>query len=265
MSTSVTENQPRHRVPTAVFIVGFGAFLIACIVLAVGVINYESSATDRMAEARASETSTSAPAVTTVTGSDGEPSVSLPPKPAPPETSEENVRASIRTHYIGEAETARTYTGVAVTGKITEQALNDLPEFAGHVSRLLEQNCVDSIGLTTPDNERVTFNGFCYTTMPGETIQRMIAAALDKEADSIDFANNPSYGNTNYVSMTWYVDSEAEAERIQESWNDVRRPRAVERIRFYTYSPDQVHRLTRERGKADVRWNDPVIAQEYGG
>lgn len=252
------------RIPSAAFIVGFGALLLVCVVLAVGLVNYESSAQESTADG-ASATGTTRPfphdipTVTTVTGSDGQPSVSRPPKPAPPETSEEQVRSSIRTHYIGDAETARTYTGVAVTGNITEEALADMPEFTGHVSRLLEQNCVDSMALTTPDNVRVTFNGYCYTTMPGETFERMLNVALEGGADTIDFANNPAYGNTNYVSMTWYVDNEEEAARIHETWHDVRRPRAVQEIRFYTHSPEKVHRLVKARGKADVWTDDPVF------
>lgn len=266
VSTTDPGKQPRRRVPAAAFIVGFGALLIVCLLLVIGVVNYESSAEDRASSTSATGTATESattttealPTVTTVTGSDGETSVSRPPKPAPPETSEEQVKASIRTHFIADAKTARTYTGVAVTGNITEEALGDFPEFAGHLSRLLEQNCVDSMALTTPDNERVTFNGFCYTTLPGETIQRMLTVALDGKADSIDFANNPGYGNSNYVSITWYVPSEKAAERIHETWNGVRRPRAVEQIRFYTYSPEKVHRLVKERGKADY-WRDDEV------
>ncbi|WP_143341288.1 hypothetical protein [Corynebacterium urinipleomorphum] len=263
VSTTDPEKQPRRRVPAAAFIVGFGALLIICLVFAIGVVNYETSASERASSSSSTATGTETtsqqlPAVTTVTGADGQTSVSRPPKPAPPETSEEQVKASIRTQFIADAKTARTYTGVAVTGNITEEALGDFPEFAGHLSRLLEQNCVDSMALTTPDNERVTFNGFCYTTLPGESIQRMLTVALDGKADSIDFANNPGYGNSNYVSITWYVPSEKSAERIHETWNGVRRPRAVEQIRFYTYSPEKVHRLVKERGKADY-WRDDEV------
>lgn len=266
VSTTDPDTQPHRRIPAAAFIVGFGALLIVCLVLAIGVVNYESSAEERAASSSATMTGTATssstsetPAVTTVTESDGQTSVSRPPKPAPPETSEDQVRASIRTRFIADAKTARTYTGVAVVGGITDEALNDLPEFTGHVSRLLEQNCVDSMALTTPDNVRVTFNGFCYTTMPDETIQRMLTVALDGKADSIDFANNPGYGNSNYVSMTWYVSGEKEAERIGKTWHEVRRPRAVEQIHFYTYSPEKVHRLTKERGRADAWWESDIF------
>lgn len=263
VSTTDPEKKSRRSVPAAAFIVGFGALLIVCLVLAIGVVNYESSAEERASSRSATATSTTSsealPTVTTVINANGETSVSRPPKPAPPETSEEQVRASIRTRFIADAKTARTNTGVAVTGDVTEQALDDLPEFTAHVSRLLEQNCVDSMALTTPDNERVTFNGFCYTTMPGETFQRMLTIALEGEADSIDFANNPAYGNANYVSMTWYVANEKEAERIHETWHSVRRPRAVEQILFYTYSPEKVHRLVKERGRADAWRHDEVF------
>lgn len=249
-----------RRVPAGAFIVGFGALVLVCVVLTVGLFNYESSAQERAsstATSTASSTSSTqdTPTVTTVTGPDGQTSVSRPPKPTPPETSEEQVRSSIRAHYIENAETARTYTGVAVTGDITETALNDMPEFTGHVSRLLEQNCVDSMALTTPDNVRVTFNGFCYSTMPGETFERMLEVALDGGADSIDFAHNPSYGGNNYVSMTWYVDDEEQAARVHETWHEVRRPRAVEEVRFSTYSPEAVHRLVKARGRADA-WTE---------
>ena len=257
-STQDTEDNAYSRVPAGAFIVGFGALVIVCIVLTVGLFNYESSAQERASStstATSTESSTSVhdiPTVTTVTGSDGQPSVSRPPKPTPPETSEEQVRSSIRAHFIENAKTARTYTGVAVTGDVTELALEDMPEFTGHISRLLEQNCVDSMALTTPDNVRLTFNGFCYSTMPGETFERMLDVALEGEADSIDFAHNPSYGHSNHVSMTWFVDNEEQAARIHETWHEVRRPRAVQEIRFATYSPEAVHRLIKERGKADA-------------
>ncbi len=267
MSTQVTppsrtpdsDTDAPRRVPAGAFIVGFGALVIVCVVLTVGLFNYESSAQERASSTATSTASSTSSvqdtAVTTVTGTDGQTSVSRPPKPAPPETSEEQVRSSIRAHYIENAETARTYTGVAVTGDITELALNDMPEFTGHVSRLLEQNCVDSMALTTPDNVRVTFNGFCYSTMPGETFERMLEVALNGGADSIDVAHNPTYGGNNYVSMTWYVDNEEQAARIHETWHEVRRPRAVQEIRFSTYSPEAVHRLVKERGKADA-WTE---------
>lgn len=265
MSTQVTppsrtqdsETDTPRRVPAGAFIVGFGALVIVCVVLTVGLFNYESSAQERSSSTDTNTASSTQdiPPVTTVTGPDGQTSVSRPPKPAPPETSEEQVRSSIRAHYIENAETARTYTGVAVTGDITEHALNDMPEFTGHVSRLLEQNCVDSMALTTPDNVRVTFNGFCYSTMPGETFERMLEVALNGGADSIDVAHNPTYGGNNYVSMTWYVDNEEQAARIHETWHEVRRPRAVQEIRFSTYSPEAVHRLVKERGKADA-WTE---------
>lgn len=269
MSSSVFGKIPRRRMPTAAFIVGFGALLIACIVLTVGVFNYESGAEERAASATAttaSSTSTTTtsttPPVTKVTGSDGSVTWSREPKPAPPETSLDNVNASIRNHLIADAETARTYTGVAVTGTLTEEAMADQTELTGHVTRLLEQNCVDSMALTAPDNTRLTFTGFCYYSLPAHIVQRMLTYALDGKADVIEFSHYPTRGGTNRVTLMWYTDSATSAERIQETWNPLRRPRPIDEIRLYTYTPDEVTRVIKSRGHGDVKKVDPLTSGE---
>lgn len=263
----------QRRLPTPAFIVGFGALLIICVVLTVGVFSYQSGAEERAASATAttsrtgtSSSSTTTTPVTTVTGPGENDTVTVTrePKPEPVGTDEGQVRASIREHLIADAATARTYTGVAVTGAITEEALLSMPELTGHLSRLLEQNCVDSLGLRTPDNTRVSFVGFCYTTLPPETIQRMLAFALDGKADAIDFANNPQRARKTHVTMTWFADSAEKAERIQKSWNPLRKPRAIEQITLFTYTDEEVVRVNKARGKADSERRDPMMAEEYG-
>ena len=248
MSTTITGEQPPRRLPTAVFIVGFGALLLVCIVLAAGLFNYESGAQERRDSSSAAE----------VAGSDGELSPSREPKPVPPETSLDNVNASIRTYLIADAQTARTYTGVALSGELTEQAMADTTEVSGHISRLMEQNCVDSIGLSTPHNLRVNFTGFCFSTIPPETLQRMLDFAVEEGADAIDFGHHPKRFHQTNVSMTWFVDSEQRAEQIKKTWNELRRPRAIEQIDLYVYTPENAHRVTKLRGKGDYALVDPI-------
>lgn len=273
MSTSATgtsadpADSPHRRIPQAAFIVGFGALLLVCIVLTVGLFNYESGAQERIESSAATATGTSStsttPPVTRVTGSDGSVTISREPKPAPPETSLDNVNASIRSYLIADAKTARTYTGIAVTGTLTDFAMTDLPELTGHISRLLQQNCVDSMALEAPGNQRVTFTGFCFTTLPPETIQRMLSFALEHKADSIDLSNYPGHGNQNKVAMTWFVETQDEAEKIHESWHSLRRPRAIEQISLFTYTPEEAHRVQKTRGYPDRATTDPIIEGGY--
>lgn len=264
-----------RSVPTPAFIVGFGALLLVCVVLTIGLFNYESGAEERAASATATTTATTGSStasteptttpVTTVTGPGEEDKVTVTrePKPAPPGTDEEQVKASIRPQLIADAATARTYTGVAITGAVPEEALTTLPELTGHISRLLEQNCVDALALETPDHTRITFNGFCYTTLPAETIDRMLTFALDGKADAIDFANHPHRGHQTNVTMTWFVDSNKAAEKIHETWNPLRRPRAIEKINLYTYSPDEVHRVVKSRGKSDYSTTEELTGDAH--
>ena len=106
MSTHPPESAQPRRLPTAAFIVGFGALFIICVILAAGLFNYESGAT------------------TTSTSS----STSRAPRPAPPSTSLEQVNSSVRTHLIANAESTRTYTGIALTGELTKAAVLDTTE-----------------------------------------------------------------------------------------------------------------------------------------
>lgn len=263
-----------RSLPTPAFIVGFGALLVICVVLTIGLFNYESGAEERAASATAktgtsgsstTTTESTTTPVTTVTGPGEEDKVAVTrePKPAPPGTDEKQVKSSIRSYLIQDAATARTYTGVAVTGTVSEEALGMMPELTGHISRLLEQNCLDAMALETPDNTRVTFNGFCYTSLPPETIERMLTFALDGKADSIDFANHPNRGHKNAVTMNWFVDSNDVAEKIHETWNPLRRPRAIEKINLYTYSPNEVHRVVKSRGKPDYATTEELTGESH--
>lgn len=276
-STSVSGRDPRPpRMSTAKFTLGFGALLIVCIVLTVGVLTHELSASETSGSESTSSTagssassgssgttetssSTTSSPPTTVTGSDGSTTVVREPKPTPPETNLDQVNASIQTQFIADAKTARTYTGIAVEGAMTEFALHNPIDFSGHISRLLKENCVDSMALTTPSNTRVTFNGFCYTTLPPQTIQRMLGFGLDGEADSVDFANFPARGNKNHLTLTWYGTSDSRVEKLQESWNELRRPRPIDQVNLYAYTPDEVTRVVKARGYADRKSVDPML------
>lgn len=237
MSTHPPESAQPRRLPTAAFIVGFGALFIICVILAAGLFNYESGAT------------------TTSTSS----STSRAPRPAPPSTSLEQVNSSVRTHLIANAESTRTYTGIALTGELTKAAVLDTTEVSGHISRLLEQNCLDSVGLSTPENTRVTFTGFCFSTLPPSTLQPLLDLALANNADAIDFSQHPMLGQQNTVAMTWFVTRDSQVAELQKTWEQLRRPDPIEKIDLYAYTSDEAVRVTKSRGHADTSLTEPVV------
>lgn len=236
MSTHPTESAQPRRLPTAAFIVGFGALFIICVILAAGLFNYESGATT---------TSTS--------------NTSRALRPAPPSTSLEQVNSSVRTHLIANAESTRTYTGIALTGELTEAAVLDTTEVSGHISRLLEQNCLDSVGLSTSENTRVTFTGFCFSTLPPSTLQPLLDLALANNADAIDFSQHPMLGQQNTVAMTWFVASDSQVAELQKTWKQLRRPDPIEKIDLYAYTSDEALRVTKSRDHADTSLTEPVV------
>lgn len=283
MGTSVLGKDPRpSRMSAAAFIVAFGALVILCVVLTVGVVTYETgvsgptsttstttgttgtgSVSTSGGTSSTASSSTTSPAVTTITGSDGSTTISREPKPTPPNTNKDQVNATIQPHLIAEAKSTRTYTGVAVTGKMTDYALANPGEFTTHVGDLLAHNCLDSMALTTPRNVRVSFTGFCYTALPPRTMERMLTYALDGKVDEIDFSNYPARGNKNHVTMTWFTDSATKAAHVQKSWNSLRRPHPIDQIALYTYEDDKVTQVIKSRGNPDSKRVDPMIGDRY--
>lgn len=165
------------RIPTPIFVIGYGAIVLTLIVAMAMLVSYRADA-----EADASA-ATGTASTTTTTEQD--------PRQAwnPPLRDEANVLASIRPYLITDVESAVGETGVIMRGKATETAMASTAEFTGHLSRLLEQNCLDTLVLTTPNNMRMSFLGFCFSTLPPASIEKYTTFAADEDADSLAFVN----------------------------------------------------------------------------
>lgn len=224
MSTSVTEpEQPTRtflqRVPTPVFVTVYGALVVAAVVGAVFGLRYT-------ADAESTEASLPQPV--------------RPFNPAPADPA--NVAASVRPHLIQNLQVGETNTGVMARGDISELVMSDSTEFAGHVSRLLEQNCLDTLTLTTPEGMRLNFWGFCFATIPATTIQNTFDFAVDQGADVASFSLFSAQNNFHQVTLTW-TDAEAtgkDAEDLKREWNELERPDEIDRITFNGYYDDEV-------------------------
>ncbi|MDK8822272.1 hypothetical protein QP980_00110 [Corynebacterium coyleae] len=224
MSTSVTEpEQPTRtflqRVPTPVFVTVYGALVVAAVVGAVFGLRYT-------ADAESTEVSLPQPV--------------RPFNPAPADPA--NVAASVRPHLIQNLQVGKTNTGVMARGDLAEYVMSDSTEFAGHVSRLLEQNCLDTLELTTPDGMRVNFWGFCFATIPATTIQNTFDFAVAQGADSASFAVYPAQNNFHEIRLIW-TDAEAtgyDAKQLERQWKQLNRPDEIDRIAFFGYYDDEV-------------------------
>lgn len=232
-----TQRRPLvQRVPTPLFVFGYGALLIALVVGAAMLASYAADA-----DTRASE-STSA---TTSTAPTDEKRFPLNPAPADPDA----VRSSIRDYLVADVETGATFNGTMAKGTITPSALQAPDEFSGHVSRLLEQNCLNDLALTTPDNVRVNFLGFCFSTVPPETIATALSKAEDLSADSVSLINYNSPDGIE-LSMTWLaVGSTDKLDDLMDTLWKMDLPAGVHRLLFKGYSPDTVKILEHVEGQ----------------
>ncbi|WKD57307.1 hypothetical protein CAPI_03745 [Corynebacterium capitovis DSM 44611] len=218
-----------RRLPTGVFTAGYGALLAGVAVFGVVLASYEVGAdspayhVDRPARP--------APA---------------PPPPGSEVAAASNVVSSVRDYLISDVETNATLTGVTLTGNTTDQAEADTAELAGHVSRLLQQNCVDNLTLRTQDNLRINVWGYCLHSPSAETLQSYIDVAVDEGADAVSFMFYPGRSTERQVAMTWQSDTEAEAEDIAAGWKDIPQPDDVDSTDFVVYGPENVRQETSE-------------------
>lgn len=223
-------NAPRKpRVPLPAFIVAYAALVAICIALVVNLYNY-----DNLPPKSVTVTTT-----TTVTD------------PPPPPRDEANVTASINPQFVANAQTAVNNTGVIVTGELTDQAMADLPGSLGHLNRLLEQNCVDSLSVTTPDNARISFTGFCFRGLDPRSIERMVALTLDTGADSVQFTNYPDRGFSTHAGVRWFTSSDREVDALRDDWNSFRRPADIVSVDFFAFTQEKLYRVTKSRGAPD--------------
>lgn len=214
------------RLPAPVFVIGYGALLIAVVVLVAMLASYESGTA---AGASAGTLSTAA------TTEEQEPR--QPWNPAVRD--EDNVRASIRNYLITDVETGVTDTGVMLRGDITEFAEANLSEFTGHLSRLMQQNCLDTVVLTTADNFRMEILGFCFDAPALDALTTFTEMALEEEADSIAFVDY--YGREGKeVGINWLnLASDRELDRLEQLFDATPRPDGFNRLRFAAYTPNE--------------------------
>lgn len=227
-----------QRLPTPAFVVGYGAIVVALVVMAVMLANYAAQAT------------------TTLTPKQPEKLVAWNPAPA----DEDNVRASIRSHLITDVETATGRSGVIMRAATTPAAEQNLEEFTGHVSRLLEQNCLDTLVLTTPDNLRVSFFGFCFNTLPPESIKAPLEFALKGNADSVTFVDYHSHAGIQVETVWADPVTESRAEQLMYMGRTTQLPEWVQQFTYSVYTDKEVFVLNKERDARAWALRSPLLS-----
>ena len=251
MSTTATDTRRRliARIPTPVFVIGYGALVLAVVVALAMLASYHADASEGAGNKASSPATTAddkSPAAPTTP-----PGQQDPKQPwNPPPRDEDNVRASVRDYLITDVETGVRDTGVMLRGTTTAQAEADTADFSGHLSRLLLQNCLDTVVLTTPDNMRISFLGFCFSTLEPETIEPYIATALEEDVDSVAFVNYNSRAGVE-VALNWLdVASTSQLDDLETTWRHVPLRPGLERVRFTAYTEDTVMAGHRTRGES---------------
>ncbi|WP_165164180.1 hypothetical protein [Corynebacterium qintianiae] len=206
-----------RALPAPVFTVAYGAIVIALIAGAVVLADNASSQ-----ESAA-------------------PVVGKPARPFfPVQTDVDNVEASVRPYLITDTASARTASGVTLTGTMTDQAETDVSEFAGHVSRLLEQNCVDNMTVRSQDNVRINLWGYCYHSPGAAEIETYVEAALENSADSVSFSFYPGLPVEHQVALTWFEDTADDADAAMDSWEDIEPVGRIQQVSLSSYDPAAV-------------------------
>ena len=236
MSTAVSDKQPWvRRVPAPLFVAAYGA-LVILVIFGVAMA--------------ASRTTASSPAAAEL------PQPERPFNPAPADPG--NVAASIRPNLIDNVRVGETNSGAMMRGDVVDGALDDSTEIAGHLSRLLEQNCLDTVTLTSKSGMRFNFWGFCFSTLPPETLAQYIDFGVAEGADSVSFVDYASHNHFRVITLNWMDVDDADA--LSKRWLDVQRPDEIDRVTFNGYTDDEVVVVDndKETGEHLKRW--PLLA-----
>lgn len=249
-----------QRVPTPFFVVGYGALLVALVVLLAMLAAYANGAGSSRGRTTALTSESNAPTGAEASGEASQsngPEKRYPFNPAPADP--EEVRDSVRSYYITDLETVGTHTGTAASGKMTEAAEENPVDFAGHLSRLLQQSCLDELELTTRENMRVLFQGFCFSTLPPSTIVTAIRTANNLDADAV-YLNSYHPGLGNEMAFKWLkVADDDELQQLRDKWDDIDFPDGVRHLQFNASTPDTAYSMHHEQGR------DPVLLQGETG
>ena len=249
MSTAVTEPEPSpqpwlKRIPAPLFTVVYGALVILVVFGAAMAAGYTADTAGAEAVAESER-------------------LPQPERPFnPPAADPDNVAASIRPHLITNVRAGKTDSGAMMRSDIVNGALDDTTEIAGHLSRLLEQNCLDTVTLTSKSGMRFNFWGFCFSTLPPATIAQLMDFGVDEGADSVSFAVYPVQGNFHTITLNWM--DVGDADELIEQWQEVERPDEIDRITFNGYTDDEVVVMDNDKktGEAIKRWPRFTNAEE---
>ncbi|GAB3081562.1 hypothetical protein [Corynebacterium aquatimens] len=225
-----------QRLPLPAFLLLYAVAIILGVLLVANLVNYNDG-----------------PARTTVVTQ----TTYVYPPPTPVKN-QANVNKVIRPDLIANSHTATTETGVVVTGTLTEAAMANIPELSRHTSDLLQHDCIDSMTLTAPDNMRLSFTGYCFSSNDPRSTQRLIEFALTNGADSVEFSNFPSRFFKTHASIRWFADSDTTAKNLLNTSNSLRRPPDIEAIKLYAFTPDTLHQVTKMKGRPDHHSVGPI-------
>lgn len=213
------------RIPTPLFITAYGVILIALVVSGAMLVNYSSDSSSKTIE------------------------MAQPVRPfnkAP--IAAADVAASVRTYLIENPQVTETETGVGLRGEIAESALLAPSELTGHLSRLLEQNCLDTVTLTDPDGMRLNFWGFCFSTIPPATIEELLTFGREQGADAVSIQNYAYRSNRHEAKVTWIdAGSSSDLDALVKKGRKQQIPDEVDRIVFTGFGDTEVAELTKDR------------------
>lgn len=241
MSTAVSDSEQKQpllkRVPAPLFVAVYGALVILVIFGAAMAAGHTADTTREDAEL---------------------PQPQRPFNPAPADPG--NVAASIRPDLITNVRVGETNSGAMMRGDIVDGSLDDTTDIAGHLSRLLEQNCLDTVTLTSKSGVRFNFWGFCFATLPPETISQFLDVAVEEGADSVSFVDYASHDHFHVITLNWLDVNDADA--LSKRWLEVERPDEIDRVTFNAYTDDEVVVVDndKEAGEQLKRW--PLLTND---
>lgn len=234
-----------ERIPTAAFVTGYGVIVVAAAVMAGALVNYSSEQETQTVELEQPR---------------------RPFNPAPADAG--NVAASVRPYLIEDARVAATESGVALRGDIAEGVAQMPAEFAGHVSRLLDQNCLDTVSLSQPDGMRLNFWGFCFSTIPPATIQEVMELGEDTGADSVALLNFAQRSNRHEAQVNWMdAGDKKKLDALVKTWRGVDLPDEVDHLIFTAYGDEEVVVMEKDRRSGNTIKRGPAgeaFRQQWG-
>ncbi|QYH19453.1 hypothetical protein JKI95_10255 [Corynebacterium aquatimens] len=165
--------------------------------------------------------------------------------------------ASIRRHLITDVQTSAGDTGVLMRGTIAGDLETQLPELSGHISRLLEQNCIDALTLKTADNLRLSFYGFCFSTIPETTISQLATLADEQDAEAMIIMDTHS-SSAIEAEVVWLDVPDARLNSLELVWRDQIRPAGIKRLRFAAYGETEAAFYENPEASRTRLWRDPT-------